>query len=191
MSQQSLVLKTDRLELRLPLKEEASNLLEFHQQNQAHFDPWDPPKPEGFFAEEFWKTYIEKAHTEFESNQSIRLIIIHKETNALIGSINTNSFERGPFQSCRIGYKMSKSFEGQGYMKEALRGLIQHLFAEMNFHRIEANHATHNIRSEALLKSLGFHCVGIEPNYLFINGRWMDHKLNNLKNENWKNTLET
>ena len=189
MSENSLCLKTDRLELRLPKKGEASALLDFHLQNQEHFEPWDPPKPTDFFTQTFWGKYIERAQSEFQGNLSIRLLILPKETTQIIGTINTTSIERGPFQSCRLGYKISKANEGMGYMKEALLGVIQYLFSELNFHRIEANHATHNIRSETLLNSLGFHCVGTEPNYLYLNGEWRDHKLNNLKNENWRNNF--
>ncbi|WP_143761057.1 GNAT family N-acetyltransferase, partial [Clostridium haemolyticum] len=44
-------------------------------------------------------------------------------------------------------------------------------------HRIEASTLVDNIRSQRVLESCGFKEVGVSEKYLFINGKWRDHKI--------------
>ena len=71
-------------------------------------------------------------------------------------------------------------------MKQIVSHAIGHAFNEMKLHRIMANHMPSNQRSEALLKSLGFEREGYARGYLLINGKWEDHVLNSLINDNYK-----
>ena len=42
-------------------------------------------------------------------------------------------------------------------------------------HRIEASALVDNEKSIGVLKSCGFKMLGINENYLLINGKWRDH----------------
>ena len=53
-------------------------------------------------------------------------------------------------------------------------------------HRIMANYMPHNQRSGNLLKKLGFVVEGYARDYLLINGKWEDHILTSLNNDNYE-----
>ena len=95
----------------------------------------------------------------------------------MIGRINYTQIARGPFQSCMLGYAIDHAHEGQGLMREALEATIEHVFAVLRLHRIQANYVPDNARSGRLLERLGFVSEGLAKDYLFIDGAWRDHVL--------------
>ena len=101
------------------------------------------------------------------------------------GNVSFTEIVRGIFQACYLGYGLAQARQGQGLMREALRGAIAHAFGPMGLHRIMANYLPHNRRSANVLKSLGFTVEGYARDYLRINGRWEDHVLTSLTNESW------
>ena len=178
-------LKTERTEISLMEFNDVEGIVEFYRENENHLERWDPKKPEGFFTKEYWSEKVQVAQNEWLEKSSLRLVIRKVETQKIIGFITFSSFERGPFQACRLGYKIHHEVEDKGYMSESLKEATRYLFEEMNFHRIEANYIPDNERSGKLLERLGFVKEGIAKNYLLINGQWQDHILTSLTNHNW------
>ncbi|EQC43706.1 acetyltransferase, GNAT family [Bacteriovorax sp. Seq25_V] len=172
--------------LTLPSVGSEDQIVEFYKENENFLAPWDPKKPDGFYTQEFWREKNLQAIREFENQKSLRLNIFLKSSNELIGMANFTGFERGPFQCCRLGYKLGQKFEGQGLMTEALEESIRYIFDELNFHRIEANYIPSNERSGNVLKRLGFTEHGVAENYLLIAGKWQDHVLTSKTNASWK-----
>ncbi len=170
-------LNSSRLSLCLPKMGTEEEVIKFYLENDAFFAPWSPEKTDNFFDKSFRASRIELAHQEFQLEQSLKLNIYLKETEELVGMINFTNIERGPFQNCRLGYKLAEKFQGQGYMKEALEVGIDYVFSQLGLHRIEANYIPTNRRSGNVLKSLGFQEHGLAPNYLKIDGKWQDHVL--------------
>lgn len=179
-------LETPRLFLSIPELGSESQIVEFYKENETFLAPWDPKKPKGFYTQDYWRKKNIQAIAEFKNQSSLRLNLILKDTNELIGMANFTNFERGPFQCCRLGYKIGERFQGHGYMSEALECAIKYLFSELSFHRIEANYITSNKRSGAVLKRLGFVEHGVAKDYLLIAGKWQDHVLTSLTNHDWK-----
>ncbi len=70
-------------------------------------------------------------------------------------------------------------------MSEAVAKAIDYMFEKQKLHRIMANYMPSNERSARLLHKLGFVVEGCAKKYLLINGRWEDHILSSLTNENW------
>jgi ribosomal-protein-alanine N-acetyltransferase len=68
-------------------------------------------------------------------------------------------------------------------MREALAEVLRLAFRKYGLHRLEANIQPENLRSVALVRSLGFELEGYSPRYLKIAGRWRDH-------ERWALTIE-
>jgi [ribosomal protein S5]-alanine N-acetyltransferase len=98
------------------------------------------------------------------------------DTGEITGYIEVTNIIRGPFQSAYLGFYMFKGFERQGYMKWALRTIVQRAWKTLQLHRLEANIQPANAASIALVKSLGFQKEGYSPRYLKIGGRWRDHE---------------
>lgn len=82
-------------------------------------------------------------------------------------------------------YDLAAPYWGQGYMKEALKVVIEYGFTQMKLNRIDALVAIENDRSSNLLKSLGFKQEGILRDYFYLNGKFYDHSLFSLLQKEW------
>ncbi len=107
-------------------------------------------------------------------------------TGALVGVINISEIVRGVFQSGYLGYYAFVPHAGAGLMRAGLHLVIERAFTQYELHRLEANIQPQNVRSKALVQSLGFRCEGLSPRYLKIAGRWRDHERWALTSEEWK-----
>ena len=103
-------------------------------------------------------------------------LIVHRELDALVGTVEISSIVRGLFQSAFLGYYGFEPYLGKGLMKEGIALTIDHAFQKLGLHRLEANIQPTNARSIGLVKSLGFKREGYSPRYLKIAGRWRDHE---------------
>ncbi len=154
--------------------------------NEEHFRQWSPAVPKGHHSVDSWKQRLEEREIEFENGVSAHFIGTDESESYVIGSCSLSNITRGMFQAGHMGYSIARRFEGQGYMKKIVSHVIAYGFNEMKLHRIMANHMPSNYRSEALLKSLQFEREGYAREYLMINGKWEDHVLNSLVNDNYK-----
>ncbi len=176
--------QTPRLVLKMPRPDDAALVSRYHYDNREHLKPWEPPRPPGFFTPEFWQWRLEQNLDEFSQDQSLRLVLLPSEgeREGIIGQINFSRFNRGPSQSCLLGYSLDHRHQGKGYMTEGLGAAVEFVFERLGMHRIEANYMPINERSGRLLRRLGFVVEGYARDYLFINGAWRDHVLTALTN---------
>lgn len=172
-------LETPRLLVTIPAPDAASRMAAYYAENQLHHGPWDPPHPDGFFTEAYWAERLARHRSEFADDQAVRLAIFRRGEagGPVVGQANLTQIVRGPFQACNLGYSVDHRCEGQGFMTEALRAVIEYAFGPMALHRIQANYRPSNERSGRLLRRLGFVVEGYARDYLFINGAWRDHIL--------------
>ena len=178
------ILQTERLTLRRVTSADIPSILRYHKENEERFALTDPPKPDGFYTEEFWKERLAKSQKAWEAEQSLSFYLFEKNSDELVGMCNFTQMFRGAFQACYLGYALGGRHEGKGLMTEALQVALQHVLGSLDFHRTMANHLPENTRSAQVLQRLGFVVEGKAKDYLFINGRWRDHVLNSLTNPN-------
>ena len=177
---------TERLLVRMPEPQDVPAVLRYFTDNADRFAPTDPPKPEDFYTEKYWRERISKMHEAWEAEQALSLFLFQRETHHLVGTASFTQMFRGPFQACYLGYSIGGEFEGRGLMTEALRAALQYVFRDLNFHRIMANHLPENTKSAKVLQKLGFVVEGRGEHYLLINGEWRPHILNALVNADWR-----
>ncbi|WGV23978.1 ribosomal protein S5-alanine N-acetyltransferase [Halotia branconii] len=181
------LITSDRLLLRIGIKEDIPKIVKYFTENRNYLTPFYPTWVADFFTQQYWQYQIENSFLEFIHEQSLKLFIfIKKNPNEIIGVINFNNFVRGAAHFCYVGYSLAEAKQGNGYMREALKVATDYVFQELNFHRIMANYMPHNRRSGNVLKSLGFVVEGYARDYLLINGQWQDHILTSLINPNWQ-----
>ena len=98
------------------------------------------------------------------------LAIIQKETGRAIGHICIHPpaacFLQAPAfkgkAGCSLSFAIAKRMRRKGCMEEALRALIDHLFASGSADYIDCEYSTENIASQALQEKLGFAYWGKE-----------------------------
>ena len=100
----------------------------------------------------------------------------------MVAGCNFTNIVLGPLQACFLGYSVDQDFQGRGMMREVAQAGIRHMFDSVGLHRIMANHMPGNVRSEKMLRALGFEREGYARSYLKIADRWEDMVLNALVN---------
>lgn len=184
------VLDTARLTIRVPTPEDAIAMAVFASDNRGHFAPWDPVRDDEYFTVENWRKLLEGVVERAVSGTGLQFVLFGKsgDTGSVLGQCTFSGIVRGPFQAAYLGYGLDHRAVGKGLMEEALRSAIQYCFEEINLHRIMANYMPTNVRSAALLRRLGFVPEGYARDYLFLAGKWQDHVLTALRNDQWRNT---
>ena len=115
------------------------------------------------------KKYIDSCSEEYKNKNAIEWGIIEKSTNKYIGNIG---FWKIIIQHCRgeIGYVLTPSCWGKGYMSEALKTIVTFGFRTLNLHSIEANVNPDNKNSITLLERNKFKKEAyFRENFLFEN----------------------
>jgi [ribosomal protein S5]-alanine N-acetyltransferase len=183
-------LETARLRV-LPLgPAHAAAVAAFMARNAAHFAPWEPPRPAHVVTEAYWTDQAERALAGLRAGRMVRWVACPREDpQRIVARANFTDVIRGPFHNCLLGYQVDASCEGRGLMAETLEATIDFAFRRLNLHRIEANHVPENTRSARLLARLGFERVGLARDYLFINGAWRDHVINQRINPHFDDAI--
>ena len=70
-----------------------------------------------------------------------------------------------------------------GLATAAVRDMVRVAFDELRLHCVQAETLLHNVRSQRVLKRNGFRRIGMAPAYLKIAGRWQDHILYQVIND--------
>lgn len=77
-------------------------------------------------------------------------------------------------RNIEIGYYIAEEHWGHGYATEAIRQMVDHVFATTDCVRIYAEVFSHNLASMAVLKKNGFHLEAIHHKAVFKNNTLLD-----------------
>ena len=170
-------IETARMTLRLPAHPDFRQWAQLRDQSAEHLTQWEPVRAadhltrRGFTNRVYWAARAEAQGT------ALPLMLIRREDQALLGAITLDNIRRGPVQAGTLGYWIGAPHARQGYMKEAILGLVHHAFATMDLSRLEAACLPENAASRGVLEKCGFKYEGVAQSYLQINGRWRNHVL--------------
>ena len=94
----------------------------------------------------------------YQQDDYYQWMIVLKEIGEPIGSIMASTVGRA--QSAHIGYCIGKRWWHQGIMSETLKAVMDFLFDEVGFHRVEAMHDSNNPHSGGVMKKCGMQYEG-------------------------------
>lgn len=163
----------DNIELRNLSPEHAEEMLSYYKKNENHLKSFEPSRDKNFYTYETQKNILIESYKQFIDGSSLDLGIF--KNNAIIGKLKLSNVVYGVFKSGFLGYSIDESYQGKGYMKEAVNLLCDYAFEDMNLHRLEASTLLDNSKSQSVLRACGFKELGINEKYLYINGEWKDH----------------
>lgn len=147
-----MYLETERLILRKPQMTDVDDYMEFvNSEFVMRYNAMTP-------------VTREKAEAQFaDAGDDFSAIAIEaKESGKIIGMIYTGEDSlRYGVASKEFSYFLRQEEARKGYMKEALRALIQHFFTEEKLTCVSARCFVPNVASQRLLESLGFHRDGV------------------------------
>lgn len=84
-----------------------------------------------------------------------------------------------------LGYCLASAAQGQGFMNEALRSLLNYAFGDLRLNRLEADIDPRNLASAATLERLGFRHEGLLRQRWMVAGEVSDSALYGLLAEDW------
>jgi ribosomal-protein-alanine N-acetyltransferase len=174
-------IETERLILRQMALEDTDFVFQhFSDSNVTQYLLDEPPVTDYSQAQEIVQFYLEPAGKTHN-----RWVMVRKSNHQPIGTCGYHTWDKRYFRA-EIGYDLSSSFWGQGYMIEALRAIISDGFEQMKLNRIDALVYVENVRSIRLLQRLGFMQEGLLRDYFYLNGKFYDHYLFAMIQREWK-----
>ena len=173
----SLVLHAEDVYLRVPQLNDYPKWQKLRADSQAFLQPWEPSWPRDDLTKSAFRKRVKACHIEISDYTGYPFFIFDIKTKELLGGLNITNIRKGVIQSCTLGYWVGEKYANKGIMSQALRRIVPYIFQTLNLHRIEAACLPENVASIRLLEKTGFTCEGLARQYLYINGRWQDHKL--------------
>ncbi|MBS0197530.1 MAG: GNAT family N-acetyltransferase [Planctomycetes bacterium] len=165
-----------RVFLRHPVEADRDEYVALRRASREFLEPWDSTPPGQTKGANYAPEAFDRALASSKLETSMRFLVVHAESGAILGAIGISNICRGAFQSCTIGYWLGSEHAGRGYMTEGLAICLHFIFREMKLHRAEANIIPANAPSTALVRRLGFRDEGLGKRYIRINYRWQDHR---------------
>lgn len=107
------------------------------------------------------KVILSKWDKENERPDYYHWGIVQKESGQIIGTGGVLGLNE-KHHSADLGYCISRTYWGKGYMTEAVAAMIQHLFNIVGLNRITASHDTNNIASGRVMQKCGMAFEGIK-----------------------------
>lgn len=161
---------------RLVALDDAPDLAALLRADRAFLAPFEPARDDAYFTEAGQRRVIANALEQHAAGTAHPRVILDDD-GRVVGRITLSGIERGPFQSCRLGYLVSQHANGRGLATSAVGEVVGVAFGELGLHRVEAGTLLDNVRSQRVLERNGFVRFGIAPAYLRIAGEWRDHVL--------------
>ena len=134
--------------------------------NKEHLEIWHPTTPKGFYTFKYQENKINEQLKSVNNGESAQFVMVDKEKLNMLGHCNYTKIKNN---KCWLGFSISKEFEGQSLMYEALKLTNAYVLKNLSIKEIRAGILPNNDRSIRLIKRLNFKYVG-EQDELEING---------------------
>lgn len=161
----TIEIETERLLLRRFKREDAKDMyLNWANDSEVtRFLQWVPHR-----SIEDTQEILETWVTSYSSMEVYSWAMVLKDKEKVIGSIGVvNRFDQ--HRICELGYCSGREYWNKGFMSEALRGVIEYLFTEVGYNRLEAIHHSENIASGRVMLHAG----------MLHEGKLRDYRMNN------------
>jgi RimJ/RimL family protein N-acetyltransferase len=144
--------------------------------------PWARERPSVERSEENSR----RAYSQFLVREDITLRLIHKQTGLFLGSSGLHP-RNWQVPSFEIGYWCRTRFERQGYITEAVRGILKFGFETVGARRIQVHCDSSNHRSIRVAERVGMKREGEMRNYqVGVDGMLRDELIFAMTDADWR-----
>ena len=175
------VIHTDRLTLRKPTYDDVQPLLELSQDDDVMLyygmEPFTEEKQSRDEIEWFLKIWKEGTGT--------RWVMTLNGEDDLIGEIGFYEYKK-KHRRAEIGYKLSRNHWMKGYMTEALVGMLDYMYGNLELNRVQALVDPRNEASLRLIEKQGFQMDGLLRSYEYERGAYVDLYMLSFLREEWE-----
>ncbi|MEM9437342.1 MAG: GNAT family protein [Pseudomonadota bacterium] len=170
-------IETERLTLRPPMHSDYRAWASIRETSRDFLTPWEPAWAPDHLTRKSFTNRVYWAQRSINAGTAVPVFLIRRSDDALLGAITLDHIRRGPAQAGTTGYWIGEPHAREGYMREAIEGLVHFAFTELDLSRIEAACLPENKASRGLLEKSGYKYEGVAQSYLQIAGRWRTHVL--------------
>jgi len=173
-----IVLRTARLILRPPLRQDRREFIRVHELSRHLHDPFSPLMTETL--EERFDMELASSESEQSDGTGARFIGMLPDGRHA-AYVNLSQIFRRLFQNAVMGWRANAEVTAQGYCTEAVDAVLTFAFAAapqgLGLHRVQAGVIPRNVASLRVAEKCGFRREGLAAQYLQIAGVWEDHIL--------------
>lgn len=131
------------------------------------------------------RQYITDAlHGDIYQNRQLRLMVVLKETEDVIGTVDFYDFEPRHAR-CGIGILIDKDFRGQKYASKTLQLTQQYAFDFLHLQQLYAHIAVNNTNSIHLFENAGYEITGQLKDWLKLENCFEDVYVLQLKSKTY------
>jgi [ribosomal protein S5]-alanine N-acetyltransferase len=170
-------IRGERVYLRYPSMQDYSAWAELRALSRQYLAPWEPQWARDELTRSSFRRRLRAALREARDDLGYSYLIFAETPQRLVGGLNISNVRRGIAQTASIGYWIGAPYAGRGLMTEAARAVAPFAFTSLRLHRLEAACLPTNTASMRVLEKAGFRLEGMARQYLKIDGRWQDHNL--------------
>lgn len=151
--------KTERLILRQPIYGDAKLIFEQYacDLEVTKYLSWQPHKSIAQTNE-----YIDRCILAWKNKSAFPFVLIRQNDGRLIGMVEIRIDDR----KADLGYVLSKSAWGRGYMPEAVKALVDWSFKQAKIYRVWAVCDIDNIASTRVMEKVGMEREGVLKKWL-------------------------
>jgi len=179
-----ITIETQKLTLRQLVSEDATDIFSIYS-DKTGMKYWSSLP---FTQSQQATDLINNVTNWWQAGSSLCLGLEHKENQKIIGTISLFSFNEES-RRAEIGYILSSAYWQGGIMTEALKGVLEFVFKDLNLNRLEADIDPDNLASAKLLQKLGFQLEGRLRQRWIINGNITDSELYGLLSEDYQQAV--
>lgn len=128
--------------------------------------PWDPPE-----TDEELTAPLERARDLWRSGVSYNFTIDRKDEGRFLGRISIRKTDEADVWD--IGFWVLPSEQGNGYITETAKAILEVGFDRLGAQAIQATHATWNVRSGRVLAAIGMKPDGYVEKGFQKRGEWV------------------
>lgn len=151
---------------------------------------------EGFINQEDYLYYFNRVHRtlqdqidslvgideKYEDPMVYNWLIVEKSENKIVG--RAHFFVKDVTECVEVNYAIDKRFEGNGYMSEALKCLIDFSINQLEVKRFQSMCVIENAKSRRVMEKCNMHFEGTLKGYVKLADRYHDVYLYSVINEN-------
>jgi RimJ/RimL family protein N-acetyltransferase len=186
MNLEDLEIETERLIIRLYVKEDYSNWLKQHENRKPAQTPYDNGyRDMSCSTEEWFINWISNFQDLALKDEMYVLGVFRKEDGVHLGKIELFTILRMDYQWAMMGYSILNQFWRNGYGLESLKAAQGLFYEKLGFHRIELHINTDNEQSVKLAHKGGFQYECTRKAFSYEEEEWKDFLIYYKNKEEW------
>ena len=163
------LLENDVISLRA-LEPDDLDLL-FSIENNTRF--WEVSNTLAPYSRDLLVRYLKNADQDIYEAKQLRLVITRKSDAGILGLVDLFDFNP-QHNRAGIGILILKKHQQKGYATNALETFVKYAFEHLDMHQLYANIPVKNTDSLHLFNKCGFEQIGIQKEWIKVNGKFQD-----------------